>query len=415
MSPDGILDALVRLALLPEFSIEEFVSVTKAMLNYLKATRFQEVFLKGDAIDNVSQIIHHQNLERFDDESPEDKEELSHVCLALVSAVSDCCDLPIFEEKYPIKSENTSRLVSFILTDDISVQLLGCILAGNYARSEESCKALIDADVHETLVKVVLVNNDARILHSALGALKNLAVPVSLREKLAESETFAAASRFWDMAIMPQVQLVSVSLVRLLVTKCLPNITNHLLRSRPSSSTADDDKTYLSFLQSIFSKTDSLPIKLEVGRTIAEVFRCLGSVADTDAHELEGIYYRLFSLHQGLARPIGAMLTQTQYPPVRSEAFFTLALLARRKEGCIAIQEVLQDEAILKVLVETITGKGGVGTKDKDNAIAMASEMVKNGDDGAFLSAEEVERLIQGRDVEDVYRELGEMLERMKV
>jgi len=211
---------------------------------------------------------------------------------------------------------------------------------------------------------------------------------------------------------MPQVQLVSVSLVRLLITKCLPNITKHLLRN--PVPTAPQDLTYLSLLLSLFAKTDSLPIKLEIGRILAEVFRCLGSATDISPYELEEAYERLFTLHGGLLQPIGAMITQSQYSPVRSEACFALALVARRSEGCAAIQYILQDQSVFQVLVDTVTGKTGDGLKDRDNVLVMASELVKNGGDGVFLTGEEVEKLFQGKGVETIYERLEERVEDMK-
>jgi hypothetical protein len=372
--------------------------------------RFQEVFLKSGAIEKTYRFIRRETLEKFDDDLLEEKEELLKNCLALLSAISDCCDLPDFEEHYPFQ-QIKGQLISFIRSDDTNVQLLGCILVGNYAKSEDLCKAIISADAHRALVQVVTESNDARILHASLGALKNLAIPPLLRTQLAEPNTIHAAAKIWNISVMPQVQLVSVSLVRLLITESTSNITNYLLRN--PNLDAPQDMTHIFPLLSLFSKTDSLPIKLEIGRTLAEVFRCLASADDADPYELEEAYERLFTLHSGLLRPIGVMVSQSQYLPVRSEAFFILALICHRREGCVAVRYILQDADVFGVVVETVTGKLGEGLKDRENIVVMASEMVRNGE-GAFLTSEEVEKLVQGMEVEGVYERLNMTLEGMR-
>lgn len=393
-------------------------------MNYLKVVRFQELFVKLGAVKTVHLIVRHDNLEKFNDALPEETQELSRNCLALVSTISDCSDLPIFAEQCPFQMLKDSVLSFTSNNKDKNVQLLGCILAGNYANSEESCREVIEAGVHTALVSVVMDSSDARVLHSALSALKNLAIPKIFRTRLAETGIFDVMVRIFTMSIMPQVQLVSVSLIRLLITNTLPNVTDRLLRSPPASD-ADDSPSPLTALLTLFSSTDSLPIHLEIGRTITELFRCLGS-SPTPHDQLESAYSILHSEHPNLLLPIAAMIKQTQYLPLRSEAIFILALISRRKDGCVAIAALLKDVKVFEVLVETVTGKVGEGvevgaaSKDRENVIVLGVEMVRNGEGSAWLGEGEVGVLVKGGEaregeVEGVYEGLERRVKGMKM
>lgn len=372
-------------------------------------------------------IVRYENLEQFSDALPEETQELSRNCLALISAVSDCSDLPIFAEWCPFR-----RLKYYVLwfakkNNDTNVQLLGCILAGNYANSEESCREVIEAGVHTALAGVLMESSDARVLHGALGALKNLAIPLAFRTQLAETGIFNAAARIFTMSTMPQAQLVSVSLIRLLITNTLPNISDHLLRSSPAPRT--NDPSPLSALLTLFSSTDSLPIQLEIGRTITELFRCLGSSLTPSHQEVVEKAYSHIHTYRTILRPIAAMLTQTQYLSLRSEAIFILALISRRKDGCVAITKLLKDVQVFEVLVGVLTGKGKgesgegldfeVGAKDRENAIVLGVEIVRNGESSVWLGEEELGVLLKGKEgeegkVEGVYEALERRVEDMK-
>jgi hypothetical protein len=351
------------------------LTLTNALLNYLKVVRFQELFVKLGAVKTVHLIVRHDNLEKFNDALPEETQELSRNCLALVSTISDCSDLPIFAERCPFQKSKDSVLSFTSNNNDKNVQLLGCILAGNYANSEESCREVIEAGVHTALVGVVMDSSDATVLHSALSALKNLAIPPMFRIRLAESGTFDATARICRLSMLPQVQLACVSLVRLLITKFFSNITDYLLPSPPPYPSY----SYLSGILSLFSSTDSLPTQLEIGRTITEIFRCLGSAPSTD-DELETAYSHLHQ-HPSILSPIAAMLKQSTYPALRSEAIFILALIARREEGAVAINGMLQDSDVEGVVVSALFGETGAGGKDHENASVMRWEMTKHGRD----------------------------------
>jgi adenosyl cobinamide kinase/adenosyl cobinamide phosphate guanylyltransferase len=98
---------------------------------------------------------------------------------------------------------------------------------------------------------------------------------------------------------------------------------------------------------------------------------------------------KLYDLHEGVARPLGAMTTQTQWPVVRSEGWFALALMANSKSGCMAVVDCLQNEEMMELLKATLKADTSSQReaeeasssqifKDRDNAFVLVQELLKN-------------------------------------
>jgi hypothetical protein len=151
-------------------------------------------------------------------------------------------------------------------------------------------------------------------------------------------------------------------------------------------------RTYLSLLLSLFEKTDSAPIKTEIGRTVASICRTGSPKARDGDEDAKSLLEKLYTLHEGVARPIGAMITQTQWPVVRSEGWFALALMANSQSGCMAVVDCLHNEEVAALLKKTLRGEESVAdasdesgqpnptqvSKDRDNAFVLVQELLKN-------------------------------------
>ena len=75
--------------------------------------------------------------------------------------------------------------VSWLHSDNDELRTAGAICVGNSARSDESAVAVFALpDVYTGLVKM-LASEDAKVLHAAYGALKNLAIAQANKAKLA--------------------------------------------------------------------------------------------------------------------------------------------------------------------------------------------------------------------------------------
>jgi hypothetical protein len=105
--------------------------------------------------------------------------------------------------------------------------------------------------------------------------------------------------------------------------------------------------------------------------------------------EASSLLEKLFKLHEGVANPVGSMITQTQWPVVRSEGWFALALMATTESGCVAVVDCLGNEEVMEVLKTTMAGEPpsseeGTETnqtqvqKDHGNALVLLQALLKN-------------------------------------
>jgi hypothetical protein len=109
-------------------------------------------------------------------------------------------------------------------------------------------------------------------------------------------------------------------------------------------------------------------------------------------------------MHEGVALPVGAMIAQSQWPVVRSEGWFALALMASSKHGTAAVTHCLQKLDLYLLLEETMTTPASdsadeadklKSAKDCDNIVVLIQELLKN--DTNALSASQrptLERLM---------------------
>jgi hypothetical protein len=127
---------------------------------------------------------------------------------------------------------------------------------------------------------------------------------------------------------------------------------------------------------------------MEVGRIIASICRTLVPKSREEDSESSTLLERLFAMHEGVALPVGAMIAQSQWPVVRSEGWFALALMASSKHGTAAVINCLQKLDLYPLLEETMStpvsdsadeADTWKAAKDRDNIVVLIQELLKNG------------------------------------
>jgi hypothetical protein len=254
-----------------------------------------------------------------------------------------------------------------------------------------------ELQIHKELIAVLKTDVRGAVLHSALGFLKNLAIASDNRLHLGEAGIIPAIARLWSYETLPQVQLAATSIARQLVISSVENISRILepvvsLPEENESDNTDNDseKIYLSLLLALFQKTDSTPIKTEIGRIVASLSRTLvpkSKASEQHDPSVHSLLDRLFTLPEGIALPLGAMVTQTQWPVVRSEGWFALALMASTKPGAEAVIHGLQEIEGFSLIEQTLKAEEPAADsevnevqwrKDRDNIIVLVQELLKN-------------------------------------
>ncbi|KAJ5734230.1 hypothetical protein N7493_003016 [Penicillium malachiteum] len=395
-SPDGTILLLMELALGEDIEMEHFTSLTNSLSAYLEKEQFQNACVAHKMVETLLSVLNHSFSIEIDHSSQEDVQVLAQSRLKINQALAEVSASSLFAAHYPLKSTLSQTLKSWIRAKEDQLQICACVMLGNLARSDEVCEEMVrDLKIHEELISVLQSDARGAVLHSALGFLKNLAIAGDNRSYLAEADIIPAVSKLWDFESVPQVQFSAATIARQVIISSIENISRLLTPLSEDIDSPANRRTYLSLLLALFEKTDSAPIKTEIGRTVASICRTLTPKVRDGDEQATSLLNTLYDLHEGVARPVGAMITQTQWPVVRSEGWFALALMANNKSGCVAIVDCLQNEEVLELLKKTLseqlddestekTEEAQV-TKDRDNVFVLVQELLKN--EGGALPA----------------------------
>ncbi|KAL4877271.1 armadillo-type protein [Aspergillus karnatakaensis] len=398
-SPDGTLSLLIDLILDKdaELAPAQFCCVLNCLVAYLNNSRFQTICISNLRVADILSVLK-KSLSIRAGNSSDESQALAQARLKLNQGLAELADSPLFAQLYPLDSPLSQTLKPWVTSPEDQLQICACIMLGNLARSDEICVAMVrELKIHEELIAVLKTDARGAVLHSALGFLKNLAIASDNRLRLGEAGITPAIARLWAYETVPQVQLAATSIARQLVISSVENIsrlmepaTSEEEKEGEEEAESDSEKTYLSLLLALFKKTDSTPIKTEIGRIVASLCRTLVPMSKSSEQEHPSAHSLLISLlthHDGIALPVGTMVTQTQWPVVRSEGWFALALMASNKDGAKAVIHGLQEIDGFSLIDRTLSAEEPVSDnetemvqfrKDRDNIIVLVQELSKN-------------------------------------
>lgn len=344
-------------------------------------------------VEDVLSVLRRSFSIEIDETSKEEVSGIAQIRLKINNALAEVSASDLFADRYPLDSPLAQTLKSWIVAEEEQLQICACVMLGNLARSDEVCQVMVrDLKIHEELIAVLESGSRGSVLHSVLGFLKNLAIAGDNRASLGEAGIIPAVSRLWAFESVPQVQFMAASIARQVTISSMENIARLLAPLSEDPDSPAHKRTYLSLLLSLFEKTDSAPIKTEIGRTVASICRTVTPKAHDGDEAAKLLLEKLYTLHEDVARPVGAMITQTQWPVVRSEGWFALALMANNQPGCVAVVNCLHNEEVAMLLKKTLNGEVSASdasnessepnvtqlAKDRDNAFVLVQELLKN-------------------------------------
>jgi len=386
-SPDETIPVLSSVAVAEATSCSRFACIANCLATYLQSERLQDLCIERQTADKILCVLQHSYQIGASEFSGEDEQLLAQPRLKINQALSDLSARPQFARVYPLGSSLIQRLKSWLESPQDQLLICSCVMLGNLARSDEVCEAMVNnEEIHKPLINSLKVATGGNVLHSVLGFLKNLAIASRNRSKLGEAGIVPAASHLLSYDAIPQVQFLAVSLMRQVIASSVDNISR-LLACSPDEPGSDAARpTYLSVLLSLYEKTDTTPIRTETGRIVAAICRTLLPLSKKGDVIAQEISDTLFRLHSKIYMPIVSMITQTEWPVVRSEGWFALALMASTSQGSEAVVHCLREETLFQILEETLTKdvSGGEATeneriqwaKDRDNARIALKELL---------------------------------------
>jgi hypothetical protein len=375
-SPDGTISLLLAMTAAEP---AQFCILANCTAAYITNTRFQDICISRHMVSGILSMLTRSL--SFNTTGSDDAQAIAQSRLKINQALAELSASPLFAVSYPLNSSPSQTLRSWLNSPEDQLQICACVMLGNLARSDETCVAMVkELKIHEELIAVLNSNARGAALHSALGFLKNLAIASDNRIIIGKAGIVPAIARLWTYETIPQVQLSATSITRQLVNSSVENISRLL-----EPAEGEEAQSYLSLLLALFKRTDSIPIKTEIGRITAAICRTLIPRYNAAG---DSILESLFT-HKDIALPLGAMVTQTQWPVVRSEGWFALALMASTKAGSDAVVNGLQNIDGFSLIEQTLGAAEPSETKtdkvqwgkDRDNIIILVQELLKDESD----------------------------------
>ena len=265
------------------------------------------------------------------------------------------------------------------------------LFLGNLARKDTVCESLVqEHNVHTYLIEHLQITNDHHALHAGGGCLRNISVPQKNKEMIAEAGAFVVIMLLLQLNEMRGLPYVGACIARQLINSSFSNV-KRLISTNAQSRPDSVPRSCLDALLQASIESDDFAVKAEVARAIPAVFRVLSGAKEVE-DTIDDVRRQIIS-HPDILSPVMAVLQQEKSQPLRSEGWFTLALIAQSNEGAKIVAEALGDEDILRILREQMKGgeidgqreestlqKGA--DKERENAIVLVTSLLQK--DGAI-------------------------------
>ncbi|KAF3761649.1 ARM repeat-containing protein, partial [Cryphonectria parasitica EP155] len=407
--------------------LEDFSGLASVALAYLTHESFQTYILAGLPLLLTAFSMSYTHFDPGQAPDPDDAAQLRQVRNAFVPVLADISALPDF---IPGSAQGGAGILSHPVFQTLqswlhgppahaNLQTASCLALGNLARSDATCVTLVrDAQIHQPLLGLLArciggeAPPNAQLTHAVLSFLKNLAIPAVNKPQLGRLLEPNMLPKLWSTSgdSQPQTQFAAVSLARLLLVGCPPNVRRLCAPLSPDPDSPAHDRSNLHVLTALFERSDAEPTKMEVARAVATVCRILHStpvspvlpddVPSTAAtHSTKRVKResastrraRFYNAHD-LALPLSFLIKQTRFPALRSEAWFVLALMCRAPDGARVVQTALQSFEACRALVESVTGRDMADGHDLLLA-ASSSPPAEGQEDGLGLGSLEPQQV----------------------
>ncbi|RDA84284.1 hypothetical protein CP532_3334 [Ophiocordyceps camponoti-leonardi (nom. inval.)] len=358
-------------------------SLLQIAVAYLANQSFQNDLISGPSMSLFIQVFHRIHSLPIPGDT-EQAARLKRLSSCLLTTLSELSGNDSFPTRHPPSSPVHKTLLSWIRDSDApGLQSAACLALGNVSRSDEASVRLVDRDaVHLPLIRLLSdpTVNDPQLLHLTLSFCRNLAIPSSNKTTLGPLLDPSCVPRLLGLDALPQLHLPAVSVIRLLLLNCQPNVRRLCF--------SDDS---VSAIVSLFHRSDAEPTKAEAARCVVALCRALHSsptaplqilgspsalprAQDTspptspasrsppatniddgndDAAQRRSLFYE----KHDPSTPLSFLLPQKKWPALRSEAWFVLALMSRSSDGAKVVNAALDPQPATDALVEAITGR----------------------------------------------------------
>ncbi|MCJ1351992.1 MAG: hypothetical protein MMC33_001976 [Icmadophila ericetorum] len=369
-SLDNAVEVLVQAATVPDLDFDDRVSLVDAAITHLKNEAFQRHMIANNLVEVPINFLVSSYSAHFgsdwleagdlagDSTEKNDQAELQRVRSSLIEVLADVSGLPEFLVVHSgLKSPLIDLLVNLLSMNEWQLQLCSCIVLGNLARSDSTCRYMVyEMKIHEPLLSLLKSSFNTQVLYSVLGFLRNLALLSENKETLRKANTLEAACRFFAVDALPQLSYAAASLVRQMIIGSVQDMKALIFPLDPGSTSSTAAMTRLSALLALFERSDDLAIRTETARIVASVLRSIYSMIGTNTEQeaVASFLTAFYTSHSAVSLPLAMMIYQSKWPAIRSEGWFALALMARSKQGVKGLEHVLKQAEFIRELEGTL-------------------------------------------------------------
>ena len=409
--PSHSLQTSMQLLQEPDLDPNNSVLIIRVINALLQKEQFLHEIVEEDLVNVLLDVL--VSSYEYDAQDSDTEEDAAVLRNVISQTLSDISATNLFARHYAIDSALVRTLIQWLSSSHEQLRISSCLVLGNLARSDSVCLEMVQRlSLHEKLLELLDNQSNMQVAYAALGFLRNLALPAENKTVIGTQQSMEIISTFWSLDFNPQVQHGSVALLRQLLNNCIGNVRWLLESLSLDPDSPAHEKTFLSLLLLLFGRTDDVSTKVEIGRTVATICRCIASSSQGLPPESTGaILHRLYGTHADIARPLAMMVSQSRFPVIRSEGWFALALMARSREGTAAVSEALQQMEVFGALVATITGQPTNGQHNNTPERPQTSNTrLSGGSSSSSDTRSEQEREMQAKDRENALVLVNELL-----
>ncbi|MCJ1243315.1 hypothetical protein MMC30_000512 [Trapelia coarctata] len=428
-SSDGTMEILFQATIEHTIEFDDFCALFNVIIAHLQAKRNQRYLIDQDMVQLALSLLHESYSQTLHNSSSaslptEEEKELKSMREGLVTVLADISCLPEFATKYgSLDSSVANTLVRWLRSQHTELQTCSCIMLGNIAQSESTCRLMVHQHLYMILFNLIKTSSHTSVLFAALGFLGNLASLAEAKGPMRQMGIIPEMARFWKAG---PLALVSIKLTWRVMKGSMDNVSrllaplsggeegpvnelegayghasNLAATGMPSFAEFNDPvKTHLSLLLSAFEQFDNSELKLEVGYLVHTMLWTIhSSAAAISPGSKEALLMAMYRRHPNIAKPLGLMV-QNGNPEIRSKGWFAMALMARTIEGAVSLEFLLSGEtlAALRAAIggqsttaeaePPASGEARLGADQeaemkmnicRDNATVMVHEILKNG------------------------------------
>lgn len=398
LCPDDAIAILCTAIRTLNLEVGNQVSLGTAIVALLKQEHFQSLAIMQDDVISILALIvfsYTQDpikvTEAADlidvplvhkEQEIEDEELLSSMRLSLSSSLWDLSSLPEFATKYLLSprcsSDCLSVLLSWLQTSMPQMQLCACYVFRNLASSDKACGILVqESKIHVPLINILESSSDLPVLGETLRLLKNLALPTGNKPLIGSGTTADSVTGCWSRLASPTLHQAAVRLFRSLLRGCPSNIVHFLgLHSARDDDSASPNGS-LFHLWSLYQSSTDLAIKVEVARTVVEIWRTAHKeVPESVSSITEGTIEQARRINANIAEPVVVMIVESNNASLVTEGWFGLTLIASSMDGCGMVSEALSDQKAWAMLVRAVTSPEA-GPENRANARVLLDKLRK--------------------------------------